>query len=170
MLQQSPKALMWWKSGKILWKFWQNVWKPSQNSCCWFELQTWHPKSKCRQFEESLQTFLNELLVLSKTCNFQDVAAEVYRNELVRDAFMNGLKSHEIPQRRLENNEVTLDQVFDIANSFDTALEHWAAYLSHEKGMSAAVAPGDDIYQGWPTCLRVGSTRKYRDNSRSTVR
>ena len=37
--------------------------------------------------EESLQTFLNELLVLSKACNFQDVTAEVYRNELVRDAF-----------------------------------------------------------------------------------
>ena len=58
----------------------------------------------------------------------------------------NGLKSDEIHQRLLENNGVTLDQVFDIANSFDTALEHWAAYLSHEKGMSAAVAPGDDIY------------------------
>ena len=26
--------------------------------------------------EESLQTFLNELLVLSKACNFQDVTAE----------------------------------------------------------------------------------------------
>ena len=36
--------------------------------------------------EESLQTFLNELRVLSKACNFQDVTAEVYRNELVRDA------------------------------------------------------------------------------------
>ena len=82
---------------------------------CGLNLQTWHPKSKCRQFEESLQTFLDELLVLSKTCNFQDVTAEVYRNELVRDALINGLKSHEIRQRRLENNGVTLDQVFDIA-------------------------------------------------------
>jgi len=49
--------------------------------------------------EESLQTFLNELLVLSKACNFQDVPAEVYKNELVRDAYTNGLKSHEIRQR-----------------------------------------------------------------------
>ena len=98
--------------------------------------------------EESLQTFLNELRVLSKACNFQDVTAEVYRNELVRDAFINGLKSHEIRQRLLENNELTLDQAFDIANSFDMALEHSAAYLYHEKGMSAAAAvtPGDNIY------------------------
>jgi len=98
--------------------------------------------------EESLQTFLNELLVSSKACNFQDVTAEVYRNELVRDAFLNGLKSHENRQRLVENNELTLDQAFDIANSFDMALEHSAAYLSHEKGMSAAAAvtPGDNIY------------------------
>jgi len=60
---------------------------------------------------------LDELLVLNKTCNLQDVTAEVYRNELVRDAFINGLKSHEIRQRRLENNGVTLDQVFDRAYS-----------------------------------------------------
>ena len=38
-----------------------------------------------------------------------------------------------------------MDQAFDITNSFDLALEHSAAYLSHEKGMSAAaaVAPRD---------------------------
>ena len=66
----------------------------------------------------------------------------------MRGAFINGLKSHEIRQRLLENNELTLDQAFDIANSFGLALEHSAAYLSHDKGMSAApaVAPGDDIY------------------------
>jgi len=51
--------------------------------------------------EESLQTFLNELLVLSKACNFEDVTAVVYRNEL---GFINGLKSHEIRPRLLENN------------------------------------------------------------------
>ena len=67
--------------------------------------------------EESLQAFLNELLVLSKACNSPDVTAEVYRNELVRDAFINGLTSHEIRQCLLENNELTLDQAFDIANS-----------------------------------------------------
>jgi len=56
--------------------------------------------------------------------------------------------SHEIRQRLLENNELTLDQAFDIANSFDMALEHSAAYFSREKGMSAAAAvtPGVNIY------------------------
>jgi len=98
--------------------------------------------------EESLHTFLKELLVLSKACNFQDVTAEFYRNELFRDAFINGLKCQEIRQRLLETNELTLDQTFDIANSFDMALKHSASYLSHEKGRSAAAAvtPGDNIY------------------------
>ena len=85
--------------------------------------------------EESLQTFLNELLVLSKACNFQDVPAEVYKNELVRDAYTNGLKSHEIRQRLLEKIGLT-----HVANSFAMALEHSTAYLSHEKGMTAAAA------------------------------
>jgi len=102
-------------------KFCGNFGKACENLCkipvCGLNLQTWHPKSKWRQFEESLQSFLDELLVLSKTCNFRDVTAEVYRNELVRDAFINGLKSHEIRQRRLENNGVTLDQVSDRAYS-----------------------------------------------------
>ena len=66
----------------------------------------------------------------------------------VYNTFINGLKSHEIRQRLLENNELTLDQAFDIANSFDMALEHSAAYLSHDKGLSAAAAvtPGDNLH------------------------
>jgi len=89
---------------------------------------------------------LNELLVLSKACNFQDVTAKVCRYELVHDAFINRLISHGILQRLLENNALTLDQAFDIANSFSMALDHSAAYLFYEKGMStsATVASGDD--------------------------
>ena len=60
----------------------------------------------------------------------------------------------EIRQRLLENNELTLDQAFDIANSFDMALEHSAAYLSYEKGLSAAAAvtPGDNLHANGSHC------------------
>jgi len=70
---------------------------------------------------ESLQTFMQELLILSKDCNFNDVTAEEYRNELVRDACINGLSSHSIRQRLLENHRLTLDQAFDIASSISMA-------------------------------------------------
>ena len=48
VLQQPPKVLLWWKSGQILWKFWQNVLKPSQNCCMWFEFTNMAPKIKVK--------------------------------------------------------------------------------------------------------------------------
>ena len=67
----------------------------------------------------------------------------------------------EIRQRLLENNELTLDQAFDIANSFDMALEHSAAYLSYEKGLSAAAAvtPGDNLHANGSHCDSGSSAR-----------
>jgi len=67
--------------------------------------------------EECLRTFMQALLVLSKDCNFRDLTAEEYKNELVRDTFIGGLSSHDIRHRLLENNELSLDRAFDIANS-----------------------------------------------------
>jgi len=60
---------------------------------------------------------MQALLVLSKDCNFRDLTAEEYKNELVRDTFIGGLSSHDIRHRLLENNELSLDRAFDIANS-----------------------------------------------------
>ena len=54
----------------------------------------------------SLQEFLQALQILSKNCQFRVVSAEEYRQELVRDAFVNGLASRHIRQRLLENTEL----------------------------------------------------------------
>ena len=89
---------------------------------------------------EPLQTFMHELLILRKDCNFSDVTAEEYRKELVRDAFINGLSSHTIRQRLLENHRLTLDQAFDIASSMNMAVEHSAGYLSGESLSTPPVA------------------------------
>ena len=58
---------------------------------------------------ENLRDFLQQLHVLSKDCNIQAVAAEEYRKELVRDAFINGISSHVIQQSLLENSELTVE-------------------------------------------------------------
>ena len=39
----------------------------------------------------SLDEFLQQLRKLSKDCNLKDVTADQYREELVRDSFINGL-------------------------------------------------------------------------------
>ena len=48
---------------------------------------------------ESLDEFLEELKLLSKSCNFTPVSAAEYRSELIRDSFINGLSSNYIQQR-----------------------------------------------------------------------
>ncbi|XP_064107949.1 uncharacterized protein LOC135216508 [Macrobrachium nipponense] len=55
-----------------------------------------------QQSGESLDEFLRELHKLSKIVTAQAVTAEQYRQELVRDAFINGIAQH-IRQRLLEN-------------------------------------------------------------------
>ncbi|XP_004207810.1 uncharacterized protein LOC101239223 [Hydra vulgaris] len=45
---------------------------------------------------ESLEDLLQELCKLSKSCNYQDVSAEQYREEQIRDAFISGINSNYI--------------------------------------------------------------------------
>ena len=46
-----------------------------------------------QQSGETLDQFLQDLRKLSKDCKFKAVTAEQYREELIRDAFINGLFS-----------------------------------------------------------------------------
>ena len=78
-----------------------------------------------------LARFFQQLHVVSKACNIQAVTAEEYRKELVRDAFINGISSHVIRQRLLENSELTVERAFQIACSLETAQQHSEAYLQH---------------------------------------
>lgn len=58
---------------------------------------------------------------LSRNCEFKAVSAEQNRQDLVRDAFINGLHSSYIRQRLLENQSLTLDQAQEIARSLESA-------------------------------------------------
>jgi len=51
---------------------------------------------------ESISEFLHVPKDLDKDCVFSDVTADVYREELTRDVFINGLTSSAIHQRLLE--------------------------------------------------------------------
>ena len=56
----------------------------------------WQPEDKN---QEKLTEFLQELQKLSKDCNLKNVTAEQYREELIRDSFINGIASPLIRQR-----------------------------------------------------------------------
>ena len=87
-------------------------------------------------------SYQEKLQKTSINCGLRDATAEEYRNELVRDAFVNGIASHSIRQRLLENSELTITQAFDNARSLRTAQEHSAAYLNQTE--VASILPQQD--------------------------
>ena len=70
-----------------------------------------------QQPNESIDGFLLQLRRLSKDCTWKPVTSEQYREQLVCDAFINGLQSPLIRQRLLENKTLTLNEAFHQANS-----------------------------------------------------
>ena len=65
---------------------------------------------------------------LSKNCNFKNITAEQYREELICDSFINGLLSPSIRQRLLKNSHLDLKTAFDPANALDLAQKNAEAY------------------------------------------
>ena len=65
-----------------------------------------------QQSGETLDQFLQDLCKLSKYCKFKAITAEQYREELVRDAFINGPLSPAIRQRLLESDSLSLSLMF----------------------------------------------------------
>ena len=94
-----------------------------------------------QQCSETLDVFFQNLRKLSKDCKFKAVSAEQYRDEMLRDAFINGLLSPEIRQRLLENDKLTMDSAFDKASSMDVAQRNASAYSSPVSHVAAASAP-----------------------------
>ena len=74
--------------------------------------------------EESIAENLQSLKNLAKDCSFTNVTAQQFKEQLVRDSFINGLSSAFIRQRLLENDELSLEQAFELADNLDRAYRH----------------------------------------------
>ena len=94
-----------------------------------------------KQEDEDLDSFLQKLKTLSKSCKFKSVTAEVYAQEAVRDAFISGMKSQQIRTRLLENNTLTLDEAFSQARALESAIQHSKNYgpIHQSMGVAASV-------------------------------
>ena len=77
---------------------------------------------------QSLNDFVQKLQGLGKDCSFRPVTAQVYREKMVRDAFINGIISSSIRQRLLENRELTLRDAVRQANTLQLAQQNSLAY------------------------------------------
>ena len=96
--------------------------------------------SRRQQSGETLSEFLRELHKFSKDCNIRAVSAEEYREELIRDTFINGIASSFIRQCLLENEELDLQTAFDQANALDLAQKNSEAYMTPVTQATAAMA------------------------------
>ena len=83
-----------------------------------------------QQSSESLDAYLQDLRRLAKNCGFKAVTAAEYKEELIRDSFINGLASSLIRQRLLENSSLTLQEAFDKASTMDLAQRNSELYCS----------------------------------------
>jgi len=91
---------------------------------------------------ESLQQFLQALKLLSKDCTFQAVSAEQYREEIIRDTFINGQNFQGIRQRLLEKDDLSLEATYKQAYSLERAQQQSSIY-SQPITASAAKPPQD---------------------------
>ena len=89
-----------------------------------------------QQNGETLDSFRQALQSLSKDCQFSAVSANEYREEAVRDAFINGLHDSEIRQRLLENRTLDLETAFGQARAMDLARQNSEFYQSISKSTS----------------------------------
>ena len=94
-----------------------------------------------QQAGQTSHDFLQTLRALSKDCNFQAVTAEDYRQQMIRDAFINGLASSATRERLLENRDLTLDQAYEQTNALDCALRQLLAYDGTFNANVVALAP-----------------------------
>ena len=92
--------------------------------------------TRIQQPGESLEEFLKQLRQLAKDCNFEAVLAKTYEKQMIRDAFIKGLKSSNVLQRILEQEDITLQRAFDLARSLNSAQEH-ANQLCHVGNLAA---------------------------------
>ena len=87
---------------------------------------------------------MQALKVLSKDCTFKTVSAEQHREDLRRDAFINGLSSSAIRQRLLEKDDLTLQIAFEHAYTLHRAYEQSSSYsgaLSAATGVFSDSSP-----------------------------
>ena len=75
-----------------------------------------------------MDEYFKKLKQLSSDCDFGDVAAQVHKQEVIRDAFISRLASSEIRKRLLEDRNLIMQTAFDRARSLEIAQKNAQQY------------------------------------------
>ena len=71
--------------------------------------------------DQSLAEFHCLLMKLAKDCDFREVTAAQYRDDMIRDSFISGILSTNIRQRLLEHKTLSMKEAYDQALTIDDA-------------------------------------------------
>jgi len=93
---------------------------------------------------ESVDQYLQALVILGKECSFKAVSAEQNLSDYTRDSFIAGLESNSIRQRLLENRTLTLSEATDQARSLELAHINALSYSS-TSSISAAAQSSSEL-------------------------
>ena len=90
--------------------------------------------------EETLDEFYLKLQKFARDCNFRQVTSEQYRQETVRDTLINGLSSHGIHQRLLENCDLNFENAVEKACSMELSQKIFEFYSLNQECRSNLTA------------------------------
>ncbi|KAJ8895699.1 hypothetical protein PR048_001035 [Dryococelus australis] len=86
--------------------------------------------TRCQEPGESVNRNLESLKLFAKECKFKVVTADINRDEYIQDTVIDGLQSHHIRQRLLENRTLLLEEAFAQARSLELTQHQSQLYLS----------------------------------------
>ena len=129
-----------------------------------------------QQSSEALDAYLNALRLSAKDFNFRAVTAEVYKQEMIRDFFINGFSSNHIRHWLLENTTLTLEAAFTQARSLESAQvssEHFNDGINANAAFHAIGSPNaaphaigspNAVNKSWK-CFFCGSVKRHLRNN-----
>ena len=117
-----------------------------------------------QRLEETLDDFLHSLKLLSKDCNFQNVSANEYRDQAIRDAIISGLLDPNIRKRLLENRNLDLQSTSDQARPMELAKKNSEVRAFSEHLIGAAAETTNEK----PPFMKLTSTSRYEVSKTSS--
>ena len=94
-----------------------------------------------QQPDESVDEYLQILKSLSKECNYRQVTAVQYREEVIQDTFKRELQNANIGQRLLENERLDLQAAVTQARALDIAQKNADLYKTHVTAVADLTPP-----------------------------
>ena len=88
---------------------------------------------------QSIDTYMQELERIAKSCNVQAVTAEENKQQYIHDAFINGINSPYICQRLLESSTLSLEGTYHQARTLEQPQKQSASY---DNGIVSGVSNG----------------------------